>query len=52
MEIRERADSGLPVLVVDPDGVHSRLYRDIAAKVWQQLASGSVAKPPPRIVFE
>lgn len=52
MEIRERADSGMPILVVEPDGVHARLYRDIAAKVWRQLETGSAGRPPPRIVIE
>jgi ATP-binding protein involved in chromosome partitioning len=52
MEIRERADAGMPVQVVDPDGIHARIYRDIAEKVWRQLASGVAGRPAPRIVIE
>lgn len=52
MEIRERADSGRPVLVAEPDGVHSRIYRDIAEKVWRQLSTGVAGRAAPRIVIE
>jgi len=52
MEIRERADAGTPVSIVEPDGVHARVYRDIADKVWRQLATGTAGRPAPRIVIE
>jgi ATP-binding protein involved in chromosome partitioning len=52
MPIRERADAGLPIVVTEPDGVHARLYREIADKVWRQLDSGTVGRPAPRIVIE
>ncbi|MEJ1158072.1 Mrp/NBP35 family ATP-binding protein [Prosthecomicrobium sp. N25] len=52
MEIREKADAGMPVQVVDPDGIHARTYREIADKVWRQLATGVAGKPAPRIVIE
>ncbi len=50
MAIRETSDAGVPVVASDPDGPHSRAYREIAAKVQEQLAQ-EVA-PGPSIVFE
>jgi ATP-binding protein involved in chromosome partitioning len=50
MTIRETSDSGLPVVATEPDGVHARIYRDIAAKVSDQLAVGGRAAP--KIVIE
>jgi ATP-binding protein involved in chromosome partitioning len=51
MEIRERSDAGLPVVTTVPDGPHARIYRDIAAKVRDQLA-GRSGKAAPKIVIE
>jgi ATP-binding protein involved in chromosome partitioning len=51
MEIREKSDAGLPVVATVPDGVHARIYRDIAARVRDQMVGGP-AKPPPKIVIE
>jgi ATP-binding protein involved in chromosome partitioning len=51
MEIREKSDAGLPVVATAPDGPHARIYRDIAARVRDQMAGGP-AKPPPKIVIE
>src|ERR671920_55106 len=34
MTIRETSDSGRPVVAIDPDGPHGRVYRDIAAQLW------------------
>ena len=33
MDIRKFSDSGVPVVVSDPEGPHARIYRDIALKV-------------------
>jgi ATP-binding protein involved in chromosome partitioning len=52
MTIRETSDSGRPVTAIDPDGPHARIYRDIAAQVWDALAGGRGARPAPRIVIE
>jgi ATP-binding protein involved in chromosome partitioning len=51
MEIRERSDAGLPVVSTVPDGPHARIYRDIAARVRDQLA-GRAGKAAPKIVIE
>jgi len=50
MEIREKSDSGQPVLVTSPDGPHAKIYRGIAARVRDGLAGSS--RPAPKIVIE
>jgi len=50
MEIREKSDSGLPVVATRPDGPHAQIYRDIAARVRDGLAGAS--RPAPKIVIE
>ncbi len=51
MEIRERSDAGLPVVATMPDGPHAKIYRDIAARVRDQMA-GRSGKAAPKIVIE
>jgi ATP-binding protein involved in chromosome partitioning len=51
MAIRETSDAGRPVVATDPDGAHAAIYRDIAARVREQLGGGPV-RPPPKIVIE
>jgi ATP-binding protein involved in chromosome partitioning len=50
MTIREKSDAGLPVVATEPDGPHAAIYRDIAAKVRDQLAVAT--RPAPKIVIE
>jgi ATP-binding protein involved in chromosome partitioning len=50
MDIREKSDAGLPVVATMPDGALAEVYRDIAAKVRDQLRGPS--RPPPKIVVE
>ncbi|MEK1890854.1 MAG: Mrp/NBP35 family ATP-binding protein [Phyllobacterium sp.] len=52
MEIRETSDSGRPVVVSNPEGPQAQAYRDIAAKVWDQLQSARGGRAAPSIVFE
>ena len=52
MVIREKSDSGLPVVVTEPEGPHAKAYRDIAEKVWELLGAGGASRPVPRIVFD
>jgi len=51
MDIRENSDAGLPVVATAPDGPHARTYRDIAARVRDQMA-GRAGKAAPKIVIE
>jgi ATP-binding protein involved in chromosome partitioning len=52
MSIREKSDLGLPVVATEPDGVHAKIYRDIAANVRDQLAGATAARSAPKIVIE
>jgi len=53
MTIREKSDAGLPVVATEPDGPHAKIYRDIAAKVWEQIKPGAAGgRAAPKIVIE
>ncbi|WP_436637357.1 iron-sulfur cluster carrier protein ApbC [Microbaculum sp. FT89] len=54
MDIREKSDSGRPVVVSDPDGPHAQIFKDIALKVWAEIerAKGAAGRPAPQIVME
>jgi ATP-binding protein involved in chromosome partitioning len=53
MTIREKSDSGLPVVATEPDGEHAKIYREIAARVRDQLKGGADAgRVAPKIVIE
>jgi ATP-binding protein involved in chromosome partitioning len=53
MSIREKSDSGLPVVATEPEGEHAKIYREIAAKVWGQIKSGAATgRSAPKIVIE
>jgi ATP-binding protein involved in chromosome partitioning len=49
--IREKSDAGLPVVATEPDGPHAAIYKDIAARVRDQL-TGEPARAAPKIVIE
>ena len=48
--IREKSDSGQPVVATMPDSPHAQAYRDIAARVREGLQGAS--RPAPKIVIE
>jgi ATP-binding protein involved in chromosome partitioning len=50
MDIREKSDAGLPVVVSEPEGAHAAIYRDIAKNVRDQLSGSAAARPAPKIV--
>jgi ATP-binding protein involved in chromosome partitioning len=52
MTIREKSDSGLPVVATEPDGPHAAIYREIAARVRDQFAGEGAGRAAPRIVIE
>ena len=52
MTIREKSDAGLPVVATEPDGPHAKIYRDIAARVRDQLKGGGTGRAAPKIVIE
>jgi ATP-binding protein involved in chromosome partitioning len=49
--IREKSDAGLPVVATEPDGPHAAIYKDIAARVRDQLTDAP-ARAAPKIVIE
>ncbi|OWV85018.1 sodium:proton antiporter [Rhizobium sp. R72] len=51
MNIRETSDAGTPLVATEPNGIVAGIYREIAAKVWQQLG-GQPQRAAPAIVFE
>jgi ATP-binding protein involved in chromosome partitioning len=54
MNIRLTSDAGTPIVVAEPAGVHARIYREIAERVWQGVASqrATGGRAPPKIVIE
>jgi ATP-binding protein involved in chromosome partitioning len=52
MTIRETSDGGRPVVVAEPDGEHARIYRRMAARVWEKVSGEAARRAPPRIVVE
>jgi ATP-binding protein involved in chromosome partitioning len=53
MTIREKSDSGMPVVATEPDGPHAKIYREIAAKALEQIKGGADAgRAAPKIVIE
>ena len=52
IEIREKSDAGMPVVATDPDGPHAKIYRDIAAKIRDQLGQPDGTRTAPKIVIE
>src|SRR5437764_4309892 len=51
MGIRETSDAGAPVVATAPDGPLAAAYRDIAAKVLDQLQGSGAVRTAPRIVI-
>jgi ATP-binding protein involved in chromosome partitioning len=53
MTIREKSDSGMPVVATEPDGEHTKIYREIAARVLEQIKGGADSgRKAPKIVIE
>lgn len=49
--IRETSDGGDPIVVSQPDSDHAKVYRSIAARVWDKISMGG-GRAAPRIVIE
>ena len=52
IDIRETSDGGHPIVVSAPDSEHARIFKAIAARVWEkaQAALGDKRRQAPRIV--
>jgi ATP-binding protein involved in chromosome partitioning len=53
LAIRETSDEGCPITVSSPASPYARTFRDIAARVWQQVSGERPARrAAPRIIVE
>ncbi|MBN8943894.1 MAG: Mrp/NBP35 family ATP-binding protein [Rhizobiales bacterium] len=54
MNLRERSDTGQPIVATEPDGPQAQVYQEMARLVWASLAGDGPVKmrTPPRIIFE
>jgi ATP-binding protein involved in chromosome partitioning len=50
--LRERSDSGEPVVALELNSPHSQTFLAIARQVGEALAAGGLVRPAPRIVIE
>jgi ATP-binding protein involved in chromosome partitioning len=53
-EIRKTSDEGRPIVVSNPDSPHSKIYGEIADKVWEKalVILGERERKAPRIVIQ
>ncbi|MBP7337874.1 iron-sulfur cluster carrier protein ApbC [Niveispirillum sp.] len=49
--IRETSDGGDPIVVSQPDSDHAKVYRAVAARVWDKISIGG-GRAAPRIVID
>jgi ATP-binding protein involved in chromosome partitioning len=52
LELRQRSDSGEPIVATAPDSPFTAIYRNIAEQVWASLEAGGSSKPAPTLTFE
>ncbi|MEM8743757.1 MAG: iron-sulfur cluster carrier protein ApbC [Pseudomonadota bacterium] len=52
MEIREKSDSGQPIVISDPDSPQAKVYREIAVQAWSGIEQEEGARAAPEIVIE
>jgi ATP-binding protein involved in chromosome partitioning len=52
LHICETSDNGRPIVAVEPDSTHAKLFISMAHQIWLALSTQRVGKPAPRIVIE
>lgn len=52
MDIREKSDSGQPIVISDPDSEQAKVYREIAEKAWDGIEQEQSTRAAPQIVIE
>ena len=52
MDIREKSDSGQPIVISDPDSPLAGIYREIADKTWAGIEQEVSTRAAPKIVIE
>jgi ATP-binding protein involved in chromosome partitioning len=51
--VAHRLVEGRPITVSDPDNPHARVFRNMAARIWEKITGETAQqRPPPRIVIE
>ncbi|MDA7946869.1 MAG: iron-sulfur cluster carrier protein ApbC [Hyphomicrobiaceae bacterium] len=52
MEIREKSDSGQPIVISDPDSPQAKVYCEIAEQAWSGIEQEQSTRAAPEIVIE
>lgn len=53
VKIRETSDGGTPITVADPDNPHALVFRQMAARIWEEVGGEDAERrTPPRIIVE
>jgi ATP-binding protein involved in chromosome partitioning len=52
IEVRERSDTGEPIVATLPNSPHAEIYREMARQIWATLEGGTKNRAAPQIVFE
>ena len=52
LDIRTTSDAGTPIVHLRPEGPHAKIYRDIAQRVLEVLATGGKQRTAPKIVVQ
>ncbi|MEX2617453.1 MAG: iron-sulfur cluster carrier protein ApbC [Alphaproteobacteria bacterium] len=50
--IRETSDDGRPIVVSHPDSPHSKVFREIADRVWSRIEGAGAQRKMPNIVMQ
>jgi ATP-binding protein involved in chromosome partitioning len=46
MDIRAKSDEGRPIVASQPDSIHAQIFRDLAAKAWDELGGAHGKRVP------
>lgn len=49
---REASDDGRPIVAMEPESAHAKIFIDIARQIWSELSMGQAGRAAPRIVIE
>jgi ATP-binding protein involved in chromosome partitioning len=47
MDVRTTSDDGQPIVASKPDSLHAQIFRDLAAKAWDELSGAAGQRVPP-----
>jgi len=52
MDIRMTSDRGQPVVVAEPESVHNKIYRELAARTWMQMEAAEGTSVAPDLILQ